>query len=83
MKRKTVLLPGAQKDELTGHYRLEDYVSVPTVDTFGTWTMQECMPAEQTAELARWANDYERRKKLGIKRLKQVVAPPELFSHKG
>lgn len=81
MRLRTVLRPGARKSETTGEYRLQDYISVPVVELYGTWTVQDCMPAEHAADLARWVADYERRKRLGIKAMETVHAPASLFSH--
>lgn len=84
MRLRTVLRPDARKDETTGEYALSDYIAVPAVELNGVWPFRECVAAEELAALARWANDYERRRKAGLRLdFKTVEVPAELLRGKG
>lgn len=42
--------------------RLSDYISVPAIDTFGTWRALDLIPVEQLAALKKFTNQLSGRK---------------------
>lgn len=64
-RHRTILDPRVLKEVGNGHHQrpiqLSDYISVPAIDTFGTWRTLDLIPAEQLAALKRYTNGLARR----------------------
>lgn len=60
MRMRTILDPRILSEIGYGHnkrpIRLSDYIAVPAIDTHGTWSMKDLIPATQLAALKRFTN---------------------------
>lgn len=60
MRMRTILDPRVLPQIGYGHGKrnivLSDYISVPAIDTHGTWSTKDLIPATQLAALKRFTN---------------------------